>query len=55
MKQKIVIKRIRVTKKEEARDHLQIFNWMMKLKRKITLTKWQKNLKNEDQIEKKIP
>jgi len=51
-KKKIAIKRMRIKIeiKNKLEDDYEFFYWMMKLKRKINLKKWQKNQKNKDQI-----
>ena len=55
-KKKLAIRRmkIKIKIKSELEGNDNIFYWRVKLKRKINLTKGQKNQKNKDQIEKII-
>jgi len=56
IKKKLAIRRmkIKIKIKSELEGNDNIFYWRVKLKRKINLTKGQKNQKNKDKIEKII-
>jgi len=56
IKKKLAIRRmkIKIKIKGELEGNDNIFYWRVKLKRKINLTKGQKNQKNKDKIEKII-